>query len=104
MLFQLVLITNFFKSELFSCLLKVDHVINHCKKPVDIITVIFSWVSLRKCFNRGSSIGFFFPVNLDSNFHSIPLYILIVLFGIPNPVFTLDSRVSPRGFNIDSLK
>ena len=100
MLFQLVL-TKFFKSELFSCLLKVDHdMINHCKKPVDVITVIFSWVSLRKCFNRGSSIGFFFPVNLDSNFHSIPLYILIVLFGIPNPVYTLDIPVSRPGVSI----
>ena len=33
MLFQLVLI-KFFKSELFSCLPKVDHVINSCKRPV----------------------------------------------------------------------
>ena len=33
MLFQLVL-TTFFKSELFSCLLKVDHVIKSCKEPV----------------------------------------------------------------------
>ena len=33
MLFQLVL-TTFFKSELFSCLLKVDHVIKSCKEPI----------------------------------------------------------------------
>ena len=33
MLFQLVL-TTFFRSELFSCLLKVDHVIKSCKEPV----------------------------------------------------------------------
>ena len=33
MLLQLVL-TKFFTSELFSCLLKVDHVINHCKRPI----------------------------------------------------------------------
>ena len=32
MLFQLVL-TKFFKSELFSCLPKVDHVIKSCKEP-----------------------------------------------------------------------
>ena len=35
MLFQLVL-TKFFKSELFSCLRKVDHVIKSCKEPIDI--------------------------------------------------------------------
>ena len=34
MLFQLVL-TKFYKSELFSCLLKVDHTINSCKGPID---------------------------------------------------------------------
>ena len=33
MLFQLVL-TKFFKSELFLCLLKVDHVTKSCKKPI----------------------------------------------------------------------
>ena len=33
MLFQLVL-TKFFKSELFSCLPKVGHVIKSCKEPV----------------------------------------------------------------------
>ena len=33
MLFQLVL-TKFFKSELFSCLPKVDHVIKSCKEPI----------------------------------------------------------------------
>ena len=33
MLFQLVL-TKFFKSELFLCLPKVDHVIKSCKEPV----------------------------------------------------------------------
>ena len=33
MLFQLVL-TNCFKSELFLCLLKVDHLINQCKRPI----------------------------------------------------------------------
>ena len=33
MLFQLVL-TKFFKSELFSCLLKVDRVIKSCKEPI----------------------------------------------------------------------
>ena len=32
-LFQLVL-TNFFKSELFSCLPKVDHVIKSCKGSI----------------------------------------------------------------------
>ena len=32
MLFQLVL-TKFFKSELFSCLPKVGHVIKSCKEP-----------------------------------------------------------------------
>ena len=32
MLFQLVL-TKFFKSELFSCLSKADHVIKSCKEP-----------------------------------------------------------------------
>ena len=33
MLFQLLL-TNFFKSELFSCLPKVDHVMKSCKEPI----------------------------------------------------------------------
>ena len=33
MLFQLML-TTFFKSELFSCLPKVDHVIKSCKEPI----------------------------------------------------------------------
>ena len=33
MLFHLVL-TKFFKSELFSCLLKVNHVIKSCKEPI----------------------------------------------------------------------
>ena len=35
MLFQLVL-TKFFKSELFSCLTKVDHVIKSCKEPMPL--------------------------------------------------------------------
>ena len=35
MLFQLVL-TNFSKSELFSCLPKVGHVIKSCKEPIII--------------------------------------------------------------------
>ena len=34
MLFQLVL-GKFFKSELFSCLPKVDHVIKSCKEPIE---------------------------------------------------------------------
>ena len=34
MFFQLLL-TKCFKSELFSCLLKVDHVICYCKRPID---------------------------------------------------------------------
>ena len=34
MLFQLVL-TKFFESELFSCLRKVAHVINLCKRPLE---------------------------------------------------------------------
>ena len=33
LLFPLVL-TKFFKSELFSCLPKVDHVIKSCKEPI----------------------------------------------------------------------
>ena len=33
MLFQLV-VTKFFKSELFSCLPKVGHVIKSCKEPI----------------------------------------------------------------------
>ena len=36
MLFQLVL-TKFFKSELFSCLPKVDHVIKSCKEPINTL-------------------------------------------------------------------
>ena len=39
MLFQLVL-TKFFKSELFSCLPKVDHVIKSCKEPIDKSIII----------------------------------------------------------------
>ena len=37
-LFQLVL-TKFFKSELFSFLLKVDHVIKSCKEPIYILFI-----------------------------------------------------------------
>ena len=33
MLFQLV-VTKFFKSEQFSCLRKIDHVIKSCKEPI----------------------------------------------------------------------
>ena len=33
MFFQLQL-TKFFKSELFSCIPKVDHVIKSCKEPI----------------------------------------------------------------------
>ena len=36
MLFQLEL-TKFFKSELFSCLPKVDHVIKSCKEPINTL-------------------------------------------------------------------
>ena len=36
MLFQLVL-AKFFKSELFSCLLKIDHVIKSCKEPIHFL-------------------------------------------------------------------
>ena len=39
MLFQLVL-TKFFKSELFSCLPKVDHVIKSCKEPIPVMLFI----------------------------------------------------------------
>ena len=38
MLFQLVL-TKFFKSELFSFLPKFDHVIKSCKEPIYILSV-----------------------------------------------------------------
>ena len=35
MLYQLAFVlTNFFKSELFSCLQKVDHMIKSCKEPI----------------------------------------------------------------------
>ena len=36
MLFQLVL-TKFFKTELFSCLPKVDHVIKSCKESIPVV-------------------------------------------------------------------
>ena len=39
MLFQNAL-TKFFKSELFSCLQKVDQVFNYCKRPVKVPSVI----------------------------------------------------------------
>ena len=39
MLFQLVL-TKFFKSELFSCLTKVDHVIKSCKEPIPLLFMV----------------------------------------------------------------
>ena len=39
MLFQNAL-TKFFKSELFSCLQKVDQVINYCKRPIKVPSVI----------------------------------------------------------------
>ena len=35
MLFQLVLTKNSFKSELFSCLPMVNHVIKSCKEPIE---------------------------------------------------------------------
>ena len=35
MLFQFLL-TKFFKSWLFSCLKKVDHVTNYCKRPITL--------------------------------------------------------------------
>ena len=41
MLFQLLL-TNFSKSELFSCSQKIDHVTNYCKRPVQVYLVISS--------------------------------------------------------------
>ena len=41
MLFQLVL-TKFFKSELFSFSPKVDHVINSCKRPIMATVSVFS--------------------------------------------------------------
>ena len=41
MLFQLML-TKFFKSELFSCLPKVDHMINQCKRPIMLNPQIFT--------------------------------------------------------------
>ncbi|CAH3019106.1 unnamed protein product, partial [Porites evermanni] len=31
---EYLVLTNFFKSELFSCLWKVDHVIKLCKEPI----------------------------------------------------------------------
>ena len=34
MFFQLV-VTKFFKSELFSCLRKIDHMIKSCKEPIE---------------------------------------------------------------------
>ena len=40
MLFQLVL-TKFFKSELFSCLPKVDHAIKSCKEPIRLTATLF---------------------------------------------------------------
>ena len=36
MLFQLVL-AKFFNSELFTCLPKVDHVIESCKEPISLL-------------------------------------------------------------------
>ena len=39
MLFQLVL-TKFFKSDLFSCLPKVDHVIKSCKEPIPLLFMV----------------------------------------------------------------
>ena len=41
MLLQLVL-TKFFKSELFSCLPKIDHVIKSCKEPIGTDWDLFS--------------------------------------------------------------
>ena len=38
LLFQLVL-TKFFKSELFLCLPKVGHVIKSCKEPIPIVPI-----------------------------------------------------------------
>ena len=58
MLFQLVL-TNVFKSELFSCLPKVDHVIKSGKEPIisiNVVVVIVDVVlksSQSICFSRG---------------------------------------------------
>ena len=46
MLFQLVL-TKFFKRELFSCLPKVNHVIKSCKEPIGTGTPDFAPFSLQ---------------------------------------------------------
>ena len=51
MLFQLVL-TKFFKSELFSSLSKVGHVIKSCKEPVTLVTSDDSDVSAMLTLQR----------------------------------------------------
>ena len=63
MLFQLVLI-KFFKSELFSCLPKVDHVITSCKRPVpDYLSVEpgFSILGVLELYSGFQSPGFQIP-------------------------------------------
>ena len=51
MLFQLVL-TKVFKSELFSSLSKVGHVIKSCKEPITLVTSDDSYVSAMLTLQR----------------------------------------------------
>ena len=51
MLFQLVL-TKFFKSELFSSLSKVGHVIKSCKEPITLVTSVDPDVSAMLTLQR----------------------------------------------------
>ena len=51
MLFQLVL-TKFFKSELFSSLQNVDHVINQCKRPIALSTWSRFYTVIHLCDNE----------------------------------------------------
>ena len=54
MLFQLVL-TKFFKSELFSCLPKVNHVIKSCKEPIRLLFMVYVLIS-SQCVSKNKTV------------------------------------------------
>ena len=92
MLFQLVL-TKFVKSELFSCLPTVDHVIKSCKEPIDyspnkvsnnikinisLLQVIINELhpfSREELYSTGLPPGNFFFLNISMNKISYSLFL-----------------------------
>ena len=88
MLFQLVL-TKFFKSELFSCLPKIDHVIKSCKEPIGTDWDLFSDEPLRglilmKCIlgDRLRAVPFFVLLAEFGNFHQLCFSSITLLYHL----------------------